>query len=142
MIIQIIKNMKKLLICLLMILPFLSMAQVVKFTVTNPTPCAGYGPENLTVAVLKDIPAYDTIQYAAAFEWHLVHEGGASWKWTTSLSQRALPVPFPGNYSIIVGFYLVQRSNRIVWKYTPSDPVKITAKMCEVKNPEPTTKKN
>lgn len=72
--------------------------------------CAGFGPENgafvrLTTPPPIPVPGNTILNYT----WTVTHENG-TWVWYSNFSDRWIPMPFPGVYTIRVKIEYVRRT--------------------------------
>lgn len=72
--------------------------------------CAGFGPENgafvrLTTPPPIPVPSNTILNYT----WTVTHQNG-SWVWYSNFSDRWIPMPFPGVYTIRVKIEYVRKN--------------------------------
>ncbi len=73
--------------------------------------CAGLGSENMAhVCVGENLPIPLPPNATIAYTWTVQHSN-ATWRWYTMSSERLIPIPWPGEYSVQVKMEYVRRGN-------------------------------
>jgi hypothetical protein len=93
--------------------------------------CCGFSSQSIAqVKVVANPPLPLPSNSAFTYVWTSQHQSGTTWTWYTSVNQRAIPIPWEGEYTVRVQVVYVQILN-----YTPfaafwSNTIKIYGKQC------------
>ncbi len=95
--------------------------------------CCGFQPNNIAQVKVVAPPSLPLPSGSAfTYVWISEHQNGTTWTWHTSVNQRAIPIPWEGEYTVRVQVIYIQIIN-----YTPfasfwSNSIKIHGKQCSI----------
>ncbi|GJM31897.1 MAG: hypothetical protein DHS20C18_08980 [Saprospiraceae bacterium] len=93
--------------------------------------CAGLQPENQAhICVSENLPIPLPPNSTIAYTWTVIHPNG-TWRWVSTASERTVPIPWPGDYSVRVQMEYIRQGRRRPFAAFWTSPLIIHGSDCE-----------